>query len=113
MRSRIETSDGGFTIEIGIDPPKHRSPLWFGIATLRPDTEPVSWDASDETYEGYYVTKGSITISWEGESSGKADVSAGECFYFSPEHKYTLTNPGGAEADFVWAVTPPPAVAND
>jgi len=109
IRERVETADGRFKLGIAIDEASHGSLLWFGFGRIKPGAESVSWETSTETHEAYYVGAGTLKIGWSGPNVGDSLVCAGDCFYFAPNHRYTLENVGDDEAFFVYGWTPAPS----
>jgi hypothetical protein len=107
-RIREETSDGGFKVGVVIDRSSHDSPLLLGLEWIEPGTEPVSWDADEDTYETYYVVQGCVRLSWDGPEPGAAELEAEDSFYFPPARRYTAENIGEDQAFIVWGLTPSP-----
>jgi mannose-6-phosphate isomerase-like protein (cupin superfamily) len=106
---RTDTADGGFTVGVAIDRKAHDSELWFGVGWLEPGTEPVSWSADNRTFEAYYVFSGSLKVDWSGPTIGTEIIGSEDCFYFAPDHTYTIENAGSEKVFIVWTVTPSPA----
>jgi|SRR5579884_491882 len=108
IRARVDTRDGGFVVEVGVDWASHRSLVLLGSASIRCGTEPVTWQAASDAHEAYYVSEGTIRVEWMSVGAGEAVVHTGEYFYFPPGGTYTVTNVGQDDVSLVWTVSPSP-----
>jgi mannose-6-phosphate isomerase-like protein (cupin superfamily) len=108
IRVYPDTEDGGFRVGVAVEAERQGSLLNFGVKWIQPGTEPVSWDADEQTHETYYVHRGTLQISWHGGEDGEAELGAGDCFYLAPGHSYRLENIGPDEVFAVWAARPGP-----
>ena len=107
-RRRVETADGGFEIGIVIDAASHGSPLLLGLEWIQPGTEISSWTADAETHETYYVERGRLRVTWEGDATGEAVLDPTDCFYFPPGHTYSAENVGEEAVLVIWSLVPSP-----
>ena len=108
VRVREESPDGKIKVSIAIEQASHGSGMAFGTARVLPEVEAVSWRFPDDTHEAYYVSDGTLKLTWDGSDPGEQVVGPGEYFYFPPGRTYTIQNAGHEEAFFVWAISPSP-----